>query len=42
MGVTVKDIMAIMERHFPPFLAESWDNSGLQLGKLARPCIGWR
>ena len=33
MQVTVKDIMAIMERHFPPFLAESWDNSGLQLGE---------
>lgn len=36
MGVTVKDIMAIMERHFPPFLAESWDNSGLQLGEAGQ------
>ncbi|MDD4627173.1 MAG: Nif3-like dinuclear metal center hexameric protein [Syntrophomonas sp.] len=32
MPTIVKDIIAIMEEHFPPWLAEAWDNSGLQLG----------
>lgn len=32
MAVRVKDIMAIMEEAFPLYLAESWDNSGLQIG----------
>lgn len=32
MAVRVKDIMSIMEEAFPPYLAESWDNSGLQIG----------
>lgn len=28
----VKDVIAIMEKHFPITLAEKWDNPGLQLG----------
>jgi len=32
MAVRAKDIMAIMEEAFPLYLAESWDNSGLQIG----------
>ena len=32
MQARVKDIISIMEEHFPPCLAEAWDNSGLQLG----------
>lgn len=30
--IKVKDIMALMEKKYPLYLAESWDNSGLQLG----------
>ncbi len=30
----VKDIISIIEKHFPLFLAEEWDNSGLQVGNL--------
>ena len=33
MITTVSDIIKIMEKIAPPFLAESWDNSGLQIGK---------
>lgn len=36
MVATVKDIMAIMEEEFPLHLAESWDNSGLQIGNADR------
>lgn len=32
MSSKVKDIIAIMEKHFPLWLAESWDNCGLQIG----------
>ncbi|WP_054692940.1 Nif3-like dinuclear metal center hexameric protein [Syntrophomonas palmitatica] len=32
MQARVKDIIAILEQHFPPELAESWDNVGLQIG----------
>lgn len=32
MQATVKDIIMIMEKNFPVFLAEKWDNVGLQLG----------
>lgn len=32
MEIRVKDIIGIMEERFPPWLAEDWDNSGLQLG----------
>ena len=32
MTVRAKDIMAVMEEAFPLYLAESWDNSGLQIG----------
>jgi dinuclear metal center YbgI/SA1388 family protein len=32
MLARVKDIIAIMEEHFPLHLAESWDNPGLQVG----------
>lgn len=30
----VKDIISIMEKHFPLFLMEEWDNSGLQIGSF--------
>lgn len=33
MQARVKDIITIMEKHFPVSLAESWDNVGLQLGE---------
>ncbi|MEN6350951.1 MAG: Nif3-like dinuclear metal center hexameric protein [Syntrophomonas sp.] len=36
MAARVKDIVKIMEEFFPLFLAESWDNSGLQLGSAGR------
>ena len=32
MIVRAKDIMTLMEEEFPLHLAESWDNSGLQIG----------
>lgn len=32
MQATVKDLVMIMENNFPIFLAEKWDNVGLQLG----------
>lgn len=32
MAVKVKDIMAVMEKHYPLHLAEEWDNVGLQAG----------
>lgn len=32
MPSRVKDIIEIMEGHFPRWLAESWDNCGLQIG----------
>ncbi|MEN6460114.1 MAG: Nif3-like dinuclear metal center hexameric protein [Syntrophomonas sp.] len=32
MNAIVKDIIRIMENDFPPYLAEDWDNSGLQVG----------
>jgi dinuclear metal center YbgI/SA1388 family protein len=32
MMVRAKDIMNLMEEEFPLYLAESWDNSGLQVG----------
>lgn len=34
MLVKVKDVKAIMEKYFPPYLAEDWDNVGLQLGSM--------
>jgi dinuclear metal center YbgI/SA1388 family protein len=34
--VQVKDIVAIMEESFPTYLAESWDNSGLQIGSKSK------
>lgn len=37
MQVRVRDIVKIMEEHFPPRLAESWDNSGLQVGSVNEP-----
>ena len=30
MANQVKDIVAILEHHYPPYLASSWDNCGLQ------------
>lgn len=36
MQAKVKDIVSIMETHFPLYLAETWDNVGLQLGSLDR------
>jgi len=32
MESKVKDIMAILEKHYPLYLAEEWDNCGLQIG----------
>lgn len=32
MAVRVDDILKIVEKHFPPYLAQNWDNPGLQLG----------
>jgi putative NIF3 family GTP cyclohydrolase 1 type 2 len=32
LTVKVKDIIAIMEKNFPLYLAEEWDNVGLQTG----------
>lgn len=32
MKAKVKDIVSIMEKNFPLYLAEAWDNVGLQLG----------
>ena len=32
MTNTVKDIVAIVEQHYPPYLSASWDNCGLQVG----------
>ncbi|MGR6836320.1 Nif3-like dinuclear metal center hexameric protein [Syntrophomonas erecta] len=32
MQVRVKDLITIMNKHFPPCLAENWDNVGLQVG----------
>ena len=35
--IRVKDIVAILEHHYPPYLASSWDNCGLQLGSYSAP-----
>lgn len=35
--ITVADIVSFMERLAPPCLAESWDNSGLQIGDRKWP-----
>lgn len=32
MNAKAKDIIRIMENYFPAYLAEDWDNSGLQVG----------
>jgi dinuclear metal center YbgI/SA1388 family protein len=37
MDVTVVDLMNIMEELAPSSLAESWDNVGLQVGRLDQP-----
>jgi dinuclear metal center YbgI/SA1388 family protein len=37
MGATVADIVKIMNRFVPPWLAEEWDNVGLQIGDLRWP-----
>jgi dinuclear metal center YbgI/SA1388 family protein len=37
MGATVADIVQIMNRVAPPWLAEEWDNVGLQIGDLRWP-----
>jgi dinuclear metal center YbgI/SA1388 family protein len=36
-GATVADIVKIMNRFAPPWLAEEWDNVGLQIGDLRWP-----
>ncbi len=36
MEIRVKDIIDLMEEHFPPWLAEAWDNSGLQMGAASK------
>lgn len=37
MGVTVAQIIKIMDRMAPPWLAEEWDNVGLQIGDPRLP-----
>jgi dinuclear metal center YbgI/SA1388 family protein len=37
MANQVKDIAAILDHHYPPYLAASWDNCGLQLGSYSAP-----
>jgi dinuclear metal center YbgI/SA1388 family protein len=37
MNITVSDLMNIMEELAPSSLAESWDNVGLQVGRLDQP-----
>lgn len=37
MKVKVGDIIAVMERNFPLFLVQEWDNVGLQLGSVQQP-----
>ncbi len=37
MQVKVGDIIAIMERNFPLFLVQEWDNVGLQSGSAQQP-----
>lgn len=37
MAKQVKDIIAILEKHYPLYLAAPWDNSGLQLGSFLGP-----
>jgi len=37
MGATVAEIMKIMDQLAPPFLAEEWDNVGLQIGDTRLP-----
>jgi dinuclear metal center YbgI/SA1388 family protein len=36
MKARVKDIAALMEKHYPLNLAEEWDNVGLQVGSMGR------
>jgi dinuclear metal center YbgI/SA1388 family protein len=36
MAVTLSDIIRILEKIAPPFLAEEWDNVGLQVGDSGR------
>ncbi|HOQ09133.1 MAG TPA: Nif3-like dinuclear metal center hexameric protein [Syntrophomonadaceae bacterium] len=36
MKIRVKDIVQILERHYPLNLAEKWDNVGLQVGSMGR------
>jgi len=37
MVTRVKDIVEIMEAFYPPYLAEKWDNVGLQIGDYHQP-----
>jgi dinuclear metal center YbgI/SA1388 family protein len=37
MGATIADIVKIMNQFAPPWLAEEWDNVGLQIGDLRWP-----
>lgn len=37
MGATVGDISRLLESLYPPYIAEEWDNVGLQIGTLAAP-----
>ena len=36
MKVRVKDIISLLEKHYPLNLAEEWDNVGLQVGSMGR------
>lgn len=36
-SVCVGDVIAVVEQHFPPALAESWDSNGLIVGDLQAP-----
>lgn len=34
MQAKVRDISSILEFHYPPYIAENWDNVGLQIGSM--------
>lgn len=38
--VLISDVIALLERNFPPHYQEDFDNTGLQVGQTDRPCTG--
>ena len=37
MEIFASDVIKIMNKWAPPFLAEKWDHSGLQVGNTEQP-----